>query len=391
MWREILGQVRHHQGWQNYYRSQGIDLAGIETEKAFKRLPVLKKSDLPRLQKEQPPFAGLAEERRVARIFVSPGPIYDPQGLAGDYWQFAPLFTKIGVGEGDIVQNTFSYHLSPAGFMFDSAARAVGAKVVPAGTGNTALQVEIMRDLQVTAYAGTPGFLLRLLKAAEEKGLWPGRELALSKAIFTAEKVTEEMDRFFQERGIKYIDAYGTADLGCVAYRLPGEEGFTLLDDVYAQICDPDSGEEVRGDMAGELVISRASDVYPLVRFGTGDVSRWVEEGRSIAGVLSRVGDSYKVKGMFVYAHQLKEAVEQLPVEYYQAVITHEHGQDQLTIKVELAAGADGSPQQLEEWAKAIQEMIRVKPQLAVVEKGSISREEKQLVDARAQESKARS
>ncbi len=385
MWRQILEQVKKQAGWQAYYRDLGVDLDRIETEEDFLRLPVLKKSDLPRMQKEHPPFANLAVESQVGRIFVSPGPIYDPEGKAEDYWHFAPLFRKIGVGEGDIVQNTFSYHLSPAGFMFDSAVRAVGAKVVPAGTGNSALQMDIMRDLQVTVYAGTPSFLLHLLKTAEEKGWRVGRQLALNKAIFSAEKLTEEMEKFFQEREIVYIDAYGTADFGCLAYRLPGEEGYTLLEDVYVQICDPGSGEEVDGQVTGELVISRASEVYPLVRFGTGDLSRWVERGKRIAGVLGRVGDSYKVKGMFVYAHQLKEALEQLPgVEYYQAVITHAHGQDRLTISLELTETRTGSQDQLEEWARTIQNIIRVKPDLKVVPSGSISREEKQLVDARS-------
>lgn len=385
MWRDILEQVKKRAGWQAYYRGMGVDLDRIETEEDFLSLPVLKKSDLPRMQKDHPPFANLADESQVARIFVSPGPIYDPQGTAEDYWHFAPLLRRIGVGEGDIVQNTFSYHLSPAGFMFDSAARAVGAKVVPAGTGNSALQVDIMRDLQVTVFSGTPSFLLHLLKTAEEKGWRVGQQLALNKAIFTAEKLTEEMEQFFQERGIVYIDAYGTADLGCVAYRLPGEEGYALLDDVYVQICDPGSGEEMDGQVTGELVISRASEAYPLVRFGTGDLSRWVERGKRIAGVLGRVGDSYKVKGMFVYAHQLKEAMKQLPgVAYYQAVITHEQGQDQLIIQLELNETRAVSQEQLEEWARSIQNVIRVKPDLKVVPSGSISREEKQLVDARS-------
>jgi len=384
MWRKILEQARQCPGWLEFFRGRGVNLDTVATEADFARLPVLKKSELPRMQKERPPFGRLAYEERVMRIFVSPGPIYDPQGEATDYWHFAPLMRMIGIGAGDIVQNTLSYHLSPAGFMLDSAALAVGAKVVPAGTGNTAVQIEVMRDLQVTAYAGTPSFLLILLKAAEEKGWRVGRELALKKAVFTADKVTEEMDRFFQERGISYIDAYGTADLGCVAYRLPGEEGYALMDDVYVQICDPESGAEVSGQETGELVISRASDVYPLIRFGTGDLSRWVEPGKRIAGVLGRVGDSYKVKGMFVYAHQLREAMAQLSrVAYYQAVITHEQGQDQLTVNVEVRESGAVTDEELSDWTERIQNVIRVKPRLRVVPEGSISREEKQLVDAR--------
>jgi len=384
MWRTIVEQARQCSGWTDYYRRFGIDLAAVTTEADFARLPVLKKSDLPQLQKERPPFGQLVVANRVMRIFVSPGPIYDPQGPGEDFWHFAPLLRRIGVGPDDIVQNTFSYHLSPAGFMFDAAALAVGAKVVPAGVGNTAVQIEVMRDLQVTTYAGTPSFLLILLKAAEEKGWRVGHELALQKAVFTADKVTDEMDRFFRERGIAYIDAYGTAELGCVAYRLPGEEGYTLMDDVYVQICNPESGEEVPDSEIGELVISRVSDVYPLIRLGTGDLSRWVERGRRIAGVLGRVGDSYKVKGMFVYAHQLREAMAQIPeVAYFQAVITHEQGQDQLTVHVELRKPGTVSDAVLADWTERVQNVIRVKPLWRIVPAGSISREEKQLVDAR--------
>lgn len=142
----------------------------------------------------------------MARIFVSPGPIYDPQGVDEDYWRFSPLLRMIGVNQKDIVHNTFSYHLSPAGFMFDSAARALNAKVIPAGTGNSDIQVEVMKDLQSTVFAGTPSFLIHLLRLAEEKGYKVREQLALRKAIFTAEKVTVEMDQFLRDKGIHYVE-----------------------------------------------------------------------------------------------------------------------------------------------------------------------------------------
>lgn len=389
MWKSILKSVLQSKAeWAKNYNDQGIDVTKIESLAQFNQLPVLKKSELPFRQRENFPFAGFVQEDEVARIFVSPGPIYDPQGVDEDYWRFSPLLRMIGVNQKDIVHNTFSYHLSPAGFMFDSAARALNAKVIPAGTGNSDIQVEVMKDLQSTVFAGTPSFLIHLLRLAEEKGYKVREQLALRKAIFTAEKVTAEMDQFLRDKGIHYVDSYGTADLGCIAYRLVGESAFTIVEDMFVQICDPVTGEEVAEGALGEVVISLASQVYPLLRFGTGDLSRWVEYGKKIEGMLGRVGDSYKVKGMFVHAHQLGQIIGQIPeIQYFQAIIGHDQGQDQFVIMVEvdLRQGAEESDVEAlkQKWSSKIQDWVRVKPQIEIVEANSISKEEKQFVDVR--------
>lgn len=389
MWKSILKSVLQSKAeWAKNYNDQGIDVTQIESLAQFNQLPVLKKSELPFRQRENFPFAGFVQEDEVARIFVSPGPIYDPQGVDKDYWRFSPLLRMIGVNQKDIVHNTFSYHLSPAGFMFDSAARALNAKVIPAGTGNSDIQVEVMKDLQSTVFAGTPSFLIHLLRLAEEKGYKVREQLALRKAIFTAEKVTAEMDQFLIDKGIHYVDSYGTADLGCISYRLVGESAFTVVENMFVQICDPVTGEEVAEGALGEVVISLASQVYPLLRFGTGDLSRWVEYGKKIEGMLGRVGDSYKVKGMFVHAHQLGQIIGQIPeIQYFQAIIGHDQGQDQFVIKVEvdLRQGAEESDVEAlkQKWSSKIQDWVRVKPQIVIVEANSISKEEKQFVDVR--------
>lgn len=389
MWKSILKSVLQSKAeWAKNYNDQGIDVTKIESLAQFNQLPVLKKSELPFRQRENFPFAGFVQEDEVARIFVSPGPIYDPQGVDEDYWRFSPLLRMIGVNQKDIVHNTFSYHLSPAGFMFDSAARALNAKVIPAGTGNSDIQVEVMKDLQSTVFAGTPSFLIHLLRLAEEKGYKVREQLALRKAIFTAEKVTAEMDQFLRDKGIHYVDSYGTADLGCIAYRLVGESAFTVVENMFVQICDPVTGEEVAEGALGEVVISLTSQVYPLLRFGTGDLSRWVEYGTKIEGMLGRVGDSYKVKGMFVHAHQLGQIIGQIPeIQYFQAIIGHDQGQDQFVIKVEvdLRQGAEEADVEAlkQKWSSKIQDWVRVKPQIEIVEANSISKEEKQFVDVR--------
>ncbi|WP_202079311.1 phenylacetate--CoA ligase family protein [Caldalkalibacillus salinus] len=387
MWRDMIRNVLQTKtGWQAHYIAQGYDLRDVDSRDSFSRLPVLKKQDLPKLQRQSLPFAEFVQTDEVARIFVSPGPIYDPQGEDEDYWRFGPLLDKIGVQHQDVVQNTFSYHLSPAGFMFDQAARSRGAKVIPAGTGHTNLQVDVMRDLQTTVYSGTPSFLMHLLQKAEEKGYRVGRELALQKAVFTAETVTREMEAILNERGIQYIDTYGTADVGAIAYRLQGENHFNVTEDIFLQICDPDTGLELTEGEVGEVVISLSSQVYPLIRFGTGDLSRWVVKDKAIAGMLGRVADSYKVKGMFVHAQQLDEVMNSIrEVETYQAQIQHEGGQDVLRIHVTLAGGVPLEHVEthlLPQWTRHVKEHIRVTPTIHISEQHHEPERDK-LVDMR--------
>ncbi len=370
-------------GWRDRFDQNGLDPKEIETEEDLCRLPVLRKTELPLLQRQRPPFAGLFVGV-PERIFLSPGPIYDPQPPGEDPWRFARALAHSGFTAEDVVLNTFSYHLSPAGFMFDKALATLGAQVVPTGVGNTELLVGMLKDLRVTGYVGTPSYLRALFQRAEETGLRYGEELVLRKAFFTAEPVPADFTDWCGERGIVFGEAYGTADAGCIAYRNQGELGLQLQEHVLVQICDPESGETVGEEEIGEMVITVFDPQYPLLRFGTGDLSRWLpgQFGRKIAGVLGRTGDGVKVRGMFVYRQQLEQVLAQYAeVDYLQAEVFTESGKDVLLVSLEMAeVPAEAA---LEAMGEHLRQILRVKPDLRHVWPGSLDRSQKVLQDKR--------
>ncbi|KML38235.1 phenylacetate--CoA ligase family protein [Cytobacillus firmus] len=387
---EKLKKVIYHayknaSGFKKRLDDACISPGDIQTLKDLEKIPVLKKDRLPELQSADQPFGGFAavKPNEMERIFMSPGPIYDPQTTGKDFWRFSEALKKAGFGEGDIVQNTFSYHLSPAGFMFDSALRELGATVIPAGTGNRELQIQIMKDVRVTGYVGTPSFFNLLLDSIEEKGWKIGNEIAVNKVFFTAEMLTEQMRKRCEDNGISVYEGYGTADCGCIAFEDKQGPGLRITDSAIVQICDPQTGSEVT-DGEGEVVVTLFDKSYPLIRFGTGDLSRWVKgnEGKRIAGVLGRVSDGIKVKGMFVREKQLARVLNEAGFPVFQAVVTNEQGQDQIKIFIESEEGLNS------ELASKIQNVIRVKPILELTASGSIKKDEKKLVDKRNYELK---
>ncbi|URT69280.1 phenylacetate--CoA ligase family protein [Cytobacillus firmus] len=387
---EKLKKVIYHayknaSGFKKRLDDACISPGDIQTLKDLEKIPVLKKDRLPELQSADQPFGGFAavKPNEMERIFMSPGPIYDPQTTGKDFWRFSEALKKAGFGEGDIVQNTFSYHLSPAGFMFDSALRELGATVIPAGTGNRELQIQIMKDVRVTGYVGTPSFFNLLLHSIEEKGWKIGNEIAVNKVFFTAEMLTEQMRKRCEDNGISVYEGYGTADCGCIAFEDKQGPGLRITDSAIVQICDPQTGSEVT-DGEGEVVVTLFDKSYPLIRFGTGDLSRWVKgnEGKRIAGVLGRVSDGIKVKGMFVREKQLARVLNEAGFPVFQAVVTNEQGQDQIKIFIESEEGLNS------ELASKIQNVIRVKPILELTASGSIKKDEKKLVDKRNYELK---
>ncbi|MCA1032197.1 AMP-binding protein [Bacillus timonensis] len=370
----------HAAGFRQRMQNAGIVPGDIQTKSDLAKIPILKKEDLPVLQQASSPFGALAtlNTEKMARVFMSPGPIYDPQPEDGDSWRFSEAMKAAGFNENDIVQNTFSYHLSPAGFMFDAALRKVGATVIPAGTGNRELQIQVMKDLKVTGYVGTPSFLSILLDAAEEKGLKFGSDLMISKAFFTAEMLTNEMRRRCEEYGISVYEGYGTADCGCLAFEDKKGPRLKVTSTALVQLCDPQTGEEI-SDGEGEVVVTLFDKAYPLIRFGTGDLSRWVKgyEGERIEGVLGRVSDGVKVKGMFVREKQIGNILEELGYERYQAIVSREQNQDKLEILIE-------SEEPITEQAfTKIKDVIRVTPIVTTVPSRSLHMEEKCLVDKR--------
>ncbi len=341
------------------------DIQGVED---LARIPVLKKDELAFLQAQDPPFGGLlgVDEKELARIFVSPGPIFDPQGAVDDYWRRAQALEAAGFGPGDLVVNTFSYHLTPAGFMYDAGLRALGAVVIPTGVGNRELQVEVIIRLGATGFVGTPSFLGALLEVAREKGYTPG-DFPLKKAMVSAEPLPPSLRTMFQEEwGIDTYQCYGTADVGTIGFECSRKEGLHLARDIIVQICDPVTGEPLPPGQVGEVVVTLLSHVYPLIRFGTGDLSRFLEEpcpcGRwaspRLAGFLGRVGDSVKVRGLFVHGYQVKALAGEFSwVKNLQVVVDREGMRDTLLLRVEVS----GPSPHVETLKERASELFRLK------------------------------
>ncbi|MBI4758568.1 MAG: AMP-binding protein [Chloroflexi bacterium] len=367
----------------------------IRTVADLARIPVTKKDDLVALQKAAPPFGGFlaVPPQSLKHVFFSPGPLYDPQGAEEDLARAAAkAFHAAGFGPGDIVINAFSYHLVPAGLLLDGALQALGATVVPTGVGNTDLQVKIMVDLRATGYVGTPSFLLTLLKRAEELGI-PRPVLPLKRALFTAEPLPPSLRKAFEEDyGLATANAYATAELGLLGYECSQKSGFHIPAEVIVEITDPATGEPLGPGEPGEVVVTTFNRTYPLVRFGTGDLSAYTAEpcpcGRTSArlvAILGRVGDAVKVRGMFVHPTQLAEALSRFPeVARYQGVVTRLEHRDLFTLRVEL--GAEGADRQA--LSEGIQAQVRALCRVGLdrlewMALGTIPAEAKKLVDER--------
>jgi phenylacetate-coenzyme A ligase PaaK-like adenylate-forming protein len=357
------------------------------------RLPLTAKDELAALQAADPPFGGLTAVpvRNLQRIFASPGNIFDPQGQGRDFWRFRPALAAAGFRAGDVVLNTFAYHLTPAGFMFDGALRALGCVVVPTGPGHTELQVRIASHLGATGYVGTPSFLYAILvKAAELRS-----PLQLEVAYVTAEMLPESLRHELETAfGLRVLQGYGTADLGMLAYECPEKQGMHLHPEVIVEVLDLATREPAAPGQPGEVVATIFDEAYPLIRFATGDLSAFLPEqpcpcGRTapkLAGILGRVGDAVKVKGMFVHASQLGEVVKRFPqVARWQAVVTRAAHQDQLRYLVELAAEApvEGLADRLGE---ALREQLKVRGEVEIVPPGTIAADAKRLDDRRVWE-----
>lgn len=344
-----------------------VDLARLD------ELPVLSKDALPALQKERPPLGGLlAEGASVVRLFASPGPIYEPQLAGPDPWNWAPALEACGIGADDIVLNCFSYHLSPAGAMFDEACRAVGATVVPGGVGAPELQAQVIADLGVTAYIGLPSYLSTLVDRfdalAEKGGGWK-----VSKALVTAEPLPDALREQLRAGVATVLMAYGTAEAGLIGYETAPGAGLRLPDESYVQVCDPATGSPVEPGELGEVVVSLLHEDYPLLRFGTGDVSRWVlgpDGDLRLAGVLGRVGAAVKVRGMFVHPHQAGQvigALRGLGATGGRFVVERTGDKDLLRLELVAADGADRDAL-LTSAEQQTRDTLRVRPEVALVD-----------------------
>ncbi|HUW10303.1 MAG TPA: AMP-binding protein [Anaerolineae bacterium] len=332
--------------------SVGISPEDIQTLADLDRIPVTSKDRLVELQASDPPFGGYlaAPLDTLRHIFFSPGPLYEPSaGETTVMDTIREVFTIAGFAAGDVVINTFGYHLIPTGLVIDQVLAETGATVIPAGVGNAELSLKMMLDLGVTGYVGTPSWLMALIKKAAEGGLDFRRQFSLRKALVSAEPLPPALRQaFVEEYGLSVTNGYGTAELGFLAYNTEGGMAMRLLKTPIIQVADPETGRSVGPGEAGEVVVTTFNETYPLIRFGTGDLAMNLDpapgesrqEERSII-LVGRVGDAVKVRGMFVHPNQLRFALSQIAgIARAQAVVTRQENRDRLTLRAVLADGS---------------------------------------------------
>ena len=343
-------QVAHAKRRSPYFRRLLAEHAAdsVTSRAALSTLPLTRKSDLMELQRAAPPFGGLTATSLadLARVFASPGPIYDPQGRGPDWWRFARVLFAAGFRAGDLVHNTFSYHFTPAGFMIESAAQKLGCPVFPAGVGQTDMQVQAIADLKPVAYVGTPSFLRIILERADELG---ADVSSLSKAVVSGEALPATLRKLFNDRGVVVRQAYATADVGVIAYETASEEGLVVEEDVLLEIVRPGTGDPVAEGEVGEVVVTGFNPDYPLIRFATGDLSAVLPGaspcGRSnvrLKGWLGRADQTTKVKGMFVHPSQVAAIVARhTEIGRARLVVDNADDQDRMILRCEVATPSD--------------------------------------------------
>ena len=372
----------------------GVKPVDVRVVSDLAKIPLTRKADLKTIQKSELPFGGLAAAppRAMRRIYVSPGPTYDPEGKEESHWRWEKAFIAAGFRPGDIVQNTFMYHFSPAGLMFDEALIRIGCTVIPAGVGNTEMQAQVMRDLCVTGYVGTPSFLMTVLEKGREMGIVPGDGLCLQVALVAAEMLPESLRRRFQEEfGIQVRQAYGTADAGSLGYECFEGQGMHIPDEILLELVDPVMEEPVGPGKIVEVVVTLPNETYPLVRFATGDLSVYTTEscpcGRTsgrLLRIVGRVDQLTKVKGIFVHPEQVGQIEKKVPEVYaLQLVITRVGHEDQMTIQAVLTGGATPSDEIRTRISETAREVTRLRGEVVFVNEKDLSEKEKKIVDKR--------
>jgi phenylacetate-CoA ligase len=351
------------------------DLSGLA------KLPVLRKSDLSARQAANPPFGGLPVSN-LAHVFQSPGPIYEPGGVSHDWWRMGRFLNAVGIGKDDIVQNCFGYHLTPAGMIFESGARAVGAAVLPAGTGQTELQARAAHDIGITAYAGTPDYLKIILEKADEMGL----DLKITRAAVGGGALFPSLRQYYADRGIQCLQCYATADLGNIAYETEAQDGMIVDENVIVEIVTPGTGDPVPEGEVGEVVVTTLNPDYPLIRFATGDLSA-VMEGQSpcgrtnmrIKGWMGRADQTTKIKGMFVRPEQVAQLVARHDeIARARVVASREGEMDVMTVRIETDATDGGA------YDKSVADLLKLKGRVELVPIGGLPRDGLVIEDARS-------
>ena len=369
---------------------EGIEPKAIDSFERLAALPLRRKSDLVDQQSDGAPFGGMngTPVKRLAKIFTSPGPIYEPEGVRADYWRFARALFAAGIRPGDLVHNTFAYHLTPAGSMAESGARALGCPVIPAGTGQTEKQLEVIAHLRPVAYVGTPSFLKILLERGQESGL---DVTSFEKALVSGEAfplaLAEELEQKF---GIGAYQCYATADAGLIAYESVARDGLVIDEDVIVEIVRPGTGDPMPQGDVGEVVVTVFNPDYPLIRFATGDLSALMpapspcgRTNRRLKGWMGRADQTTKVKGMFVHPRQIaKVAAEHDIIGKARLVVTRDDNLDVMTLECEAAQLGDGAVDAIKASLKAA---TGLNGHIKLVDPGTLPNDGKVIDDQRPQ------
>jgi phenylacetate-CoA ligase len=371
---------------------RGVDASSITSRAALARLPVTRKSELLERQKAQrasDPFGGfssLVRGPQMTRVFASPGPIYEPEGATRDYWRAGRALFAAGFRSGELVHNAFSYHMTPGAFILESGAHAVGCTVFPAGTGQTEQQLQAIAELRPNAYTGTPSFLRILLEKAAEAGVDVS---SIRKASVGGEACPPSLTAWFAEQGVAVYQTYATADLGLVAFETSAREGLVVDEGVIVEIVRPGTGDPVAEGEVGELVVTSLNPAYPLVRFGTGDLSAVLPgacpTGRTaprIKGWMGRADQTTKVRGMFVHPSQVADIARRFPqVHKARLVVSGEMANDQMCLQVEASGAHDDLAERIE---SAVRDITKLRAQVQLVQPGSLPNDGKVIEDARS-------
>ena len=387
----LIASAQQAPGWAAILK--GVDPRDIVTRDALARLPVTRKSQLLELQKEQPPFAGLTTTatRKLRRLYMSPGPIFDPEGQGQDWWRFSRAMHAAGMRAGHIVQNCFSYHFTPAANMVEGGAARLGCAVIPAGTGQTEMQVQAISKLRPDAYAGTPSFLKIIVEKAHEKGTDIS---SIKRALVGAEALPPSLRNWLQENGVpQVLQSYASADIGNIAYETTSDgalnPGMVLDEDLLLEIVRPGTGDPVPEGEVGEVLVTSFNADYPLVRFATGDLSAVLPGvspcGRTntrIRGWLGRADQTVKVRAMFVHPGQVEEIRKRHPeILRARLVVDGEMGNDRMTLHCEVGQETlEGLEASIVE---SIREVTKLRGEVKFVASTSLPNDGKVIEDVR--------
>ncbi len=384
----LIRRAKNLPGWAEQLKH--ISPEEISTWETLATLPVLRKSELWEKQKHQPPLGGFAspEAGDIARLFESPGPIFEPQGAGRDFWRATRALFAAGFRTGDVVHNTFSYHLTPGGWILDSALRSLGCQVIPAGTGNTDQQISAISQFRPNGYVGVPDFLKILLEKMDEAG---ADSSSIRKAFVSGSALFPTLRDYYTERGIQILQGYATADVGMIAYESEALEGMIIDEGCLVEIVRPGTGTPVPDGEVGEVVVTSFNRIYPMIRLATGDLSAILpgqspcgRTNRRIKGWMGRADQTTKVKGMFVHPSQVAEIGKQHPeLGKLRLVVTREGETDKMTLQAETAGDTSAEVANIE---ATVKQVTKLSPEVELVAAGTLPNDGLVIADERSYE-----